>query len=250
MFGKLVWALLYSPQPTAFSIPEMSNERQVTGSTLVASPTYLFGRNQEEAKTVVVEQKKVKKTRLNLQLLGVMVTPKMSVAIISKAGKSESYALEESIQRGVVLKEVHQDYVVISNNGLNEKLQMTQQQNVFAESATPSATKSLNDNQRKKLEEVKQKALKNPISIMRYVRFQPVNKNGKMHSVKVWPQREKKIFTSLGFKPGDELTEINGYSMVEVSQSPKLWQELLKKDYLELVLNRKGQSVPLTVELN
>jgi len=256
LLGDLAWKWV-SPQPSSqLELPSLEPLNQTQQSPVRAAPVYLFGRN--EAKPVskpVVEQKKVKKTRLNLKLMGVLSSPHMSVAIISKSGKSESYVLEDSIQRGVVLKEVHGTYVVLDNNGAYEKLQMDELKNVFSgdasqPSAAASRTSQLNAKQRAKLDKVKQKALENPVSIMRYVRFKPVNKNGKIKSVKLWPQKEKEIFKSLGFKSGDQLTEVNGRSIAEISASPDLWQELINSQQLELVVERKGQSIPLSVQLN
>ncbi len=248
LLGRTFWAVFYPPV-YELSLPSLQTVEPTSKQKNTYSTLYLFGKSAEPSTPTYVDEKDVKKTRLNLKLLGVLVSPQMSVAIISKSGKSESYAVGEEIQRGVELEEVHPEFVVISNNGLLEKLQMSETENVFADIVSGDSG-LLNDKQKAKLDEVKQSALKNPVSIMRYVRFQPVNVSGKIQSVKVWPQQEKEIFEALGFKPGDELLEISGYSVDKLSQSPTLWQELLQKSYLELIVKRDGQNIPLSVQLD
>ena len=68
-------------------------------------------------------------------------------------------------------------------------------------------------------------------------------------SVKVWPQQEQEIFTALGFQAGDELIQVDGIEIDELSKSPDLWQELLNKSYLDMTIKRNGQEMPLSVQL-
>lgn len=247
MLGKFFWVLVDSPKQELL-LPAIQNTQVNQTRSNVISPITLFGRSQTKKSTnQTLAEKDVKKTRLNLKLLGSLVGPDFGVAIIENKGKSESYSLEENIQKGVILKEVYPDYVVISHNGLLEKLQMIKDADVFiANTDSPE----LNQRQLTILRNVKENALKNPISIVRYVRFQMVQKNGKVASVKVWPRKEITIFRSLGFKPGDELQTVNGHSIAELSKSPTLWQSLLKKTNLELTLIRNGQIHNVSVNLD
>ncbi|BCN94331.1 hypothetical protein THMIRHAM_21160 [Thiomicrorhabdus immobilis] len=214
----------------------------------VASPIYLFGRAPIASDQPLLNTENVQKTRLNLKLLGVLVAPNNSIAIIEKGSQNFSFSLEETIQDGVVLKEVHSDYVVISHNGLLETLQMVEGDVVFSQGEEVSV--DLTEKQLQTLKTVKENAIKNPISIMRYVRFQMVQKDGKVTAVKVWPQAEREIFASLGFEPGDELKMVSGYAIEELVKSPTLWQELLQKTDLDLTIERNGQEQSVLVQLD
>ncbi len=247
MLGKFFWAVMDSPKKELL-LPVIQNAQVNQAKSTAIAPITLFGRSQSDLSTrPAISQENVQKTRLKLKLLGSLVGPDFGVAIIENAGKSESYSLEETIQNGVILKEVYPDYVVISHNGLLEKLQMIKDDDVFIPNTD---SPELNQRQLTILKNVKENALKNPISIMRYVRFQMVQKEGKVTSVKVWPQKEAEIFRSLGFMPGDELQTVDGHSIAELTKSPALWQSLLKKTNLELTLIRNGQTQNVSVNLD
>jgi len=249
LLGRSLWLMFY-PAELKLVMPDLQIVEEVGSKQAVYAPVYLFGKSDEPATAGPIStDQNVKKTKLNLRLLGVLLSPQRSVAIISKSGKSESYAVDEEIQSGVVLEEVHPDYVVISNRGLLEKLQMTVAENVFSTDVVEDDSLPLTASQRTKLEEVKANALKSPVSIMRYVRFEPVNQAGMIKSVKVWPQQETEIFNALGFQAGDELVQVDGIEIDELSKSPDLWKELLNKSYLDMTIKRNGQEMPLSVQL-
>lgn len=247
MLAKLFWTVVESPKQDLI-IPVIQAKPSPSSVSGVSSPIYLFGRAQTSLDQSSVMAENVQKTRLNLKLLGVLVAPNNSIAIIEKGSQNFSFSLEETIQDGVVLKEVHSDYVVISHNGLLEKLQMVEDEAVFSQGEQISS--ELTEEQLKTLKTVKENAVTNPISIMRYVRFQMIQKDGKVTAVKVWPQAEREIFASLGFEPGDELKMVSGYAIEELVKSPTLWQELLKKTDLDLTIERKGQTQSVLVQLD
>lgn len=247
MLGSLFWTVVDGSKQELV-VPAIQYSKISESKANVIAPITLFGRTADEQNTRPGKSdENVQKTRLNLKLLGVLVTPEWGVAIIENAGKSESYGLDETIQQGVVLKEVYPDYVVISHNGLLEKLQMITDESVFTHDTT---SPELTPRQETILQNAKENALKNPISIMRYVRFQMIQKEGKVTSVKVWPRKEVDIFRSLGLMPGDELTSVDGHSVAELTQSPALWQTMLKKTNLDLTMIRNGQTQSVLVQLD
>lgn len=246
LLGQAFWSAM-SPSTHSLTLPTLNNAPSSEVRIENTRPVYLFGTKATNIeKPVAKQQSEFKQSKLNLKLMGILMAPNMSVAIINKSGQANSYVLDEEIQRGVVLKEVHEDYVVLSNRGLLEKLEMTKPDNLFAAS---DSSQELNQTQMAKLSKVKENALKNPVSIMRYVRFQNKVKNGKIDSVKVWPRQEKEIFTALGFVAGDELLSVDGQKIDKLAKSPQLWQRLLKQSQFELIINRNGQQMPLSVEL-
>lgn len=248
LLGRLFWSLYNNAQPELVMPSLQPPINQSFSSNKVLAPVHLFGKSQDVKDQPKAIEKDVQKTRLKLKLLGVLVMPDMGVAIIEKASKSYSYSLEEEIQNGVILKEVHPAYVVISHNGVLEKLQMAKDEVVFTQS-DEQTTNDLSAKQVAILKSVKTRVQTNPISILRYVRFEMINKTGKQ-TIKVWPRKEVEIFKALGFQSGDEVTIVNGYSVAELVKSPGIWQALMKESNLNLTLIRKGQTQSISVKLD
>lgn len=247
LIGKVFWSVFYAPS-SYLQQPIFKPVQVSTASPLTNTNLYLFGKNDSlpaAKKTTPVTA--LKASKLNLRLLGVVVAPTMSVAIIEKSGKANSYALGEQVQKAVTLQEVHADYVIINNRGLLERVEMSKSQNLFNDSN--ESVNQLTSQQSEKLAQVKSNALRNPVSIMRYVRFQNIMNNGKIQAVRVWPRQEKEIFSALGFKAGDQLISVDGNSIDQLSKSPELWQSLLKQSQFELTVKRKGLQIPLSIEL-
>jgi general secretion pathway protein C len=249
LIGKLFW-LVYSNSQPELVVPTLQSpiNQGSSASHQVLSPVFLFGHPQNIKEQPKVVEQNLQKTRLNLKLLGVLVLPNNGVAIIEKSSKSHSYSLDEEIQKGVVLKEVHPDYVVINHNGVLEKLKMVSDEALFSQEDN-QATHTLSAKQLDVLKSVKNNAQTNPVSILRYVRFKMGNDKGKQ-TIKVWPRKQKEIFKALGFQSGDEITIVNGYTVSELAKSPNIWQGLLKESSLDLTLIRNDQVQSISVQLD
>lgn len=247
LLGKLLWSITYS-EVIYLQQPIIKSSKHLPSEVQNNANLYLFGKlSSPQTQSISKPVNEIKTSKLNLRLLGVMITPSISVAIIDKSGKSNSFALGEEVQKGVILEEVYPQYVIVNNRGLFERLEMSQVENVF--SAEPGKEILLTPEETKKLVQVKAQALENPVSIMRYVRFQNVMSNGKINAIKLWPRQEKQIFSALGFQAGDQLESIGGRSIDTLSKSPDLWQKLLKQNQFELMIKRNGQQIPLLIEL-
>lgn len=118
--AQIFWSFTPMPEPTLAAIdfrPAQSNKTQVK----MASSS-LFG---YLAKAEVKAVEPTKKTKLKLTLKGVMpaVDMKDSMAIISsRSKKDEVYRIDAQIIRGVLLKEVYNDHVIIERSGKSESL--------------------------------------------------------------------------------------------------------------------------------
>jgi len=81
----------------------------------------------------------------NYQLKGVIIAkrPAESLAIVSANGKpAQSVAIEQQIAAGVVLKEVHEQYVLMSENGVIRRIDLPQNAmvNIAANPVRPPPT--------------------------------------------------------------------------------------------------------------
>lgn len=194
-------------------------------------------------------------SRLRLKLVGAIATEGKGVAIIESAGKTLVVAEGEEIISGVDLLKVFSDQVIILNRGKREKLMMEEGGTNLFEKAVPSSksqqpSPAMSAANKATLRQIGETLRNNPVSISKYIRFQPINKGGKWVSVKLWPKSEPELFQEIGFKAGDLLKSVNGRTIEEMAQEPSLWQAFLNESQFDLTVERGGQMVDLSVDLN
>jgi len=94
LMGKAFWAL-YDDAQFELVVPEVQTKMTQSQISEVASPVYLFGRAERaQQEQAPADNQNVKKTRLKLKLLGVLIAPEYSIAIIENNSKSFSYSLD------------------------------------------------------------------------------------------------------------------------------------------------------------
>ncbi|EAQ65211.1 putative general secretion pathway protein [Marinomonas sp. MED121] len=118
--ARVFWS--FSPMPAQTLAPIDFNASQKTRPQLTLPSSSLFG---FVAKVEQEIKEPTKKTTLKLTLKGVMpaIVMQDSMAIISsKSKKDEVYRIDDQIIRGVLLKEVYQDHVILERSGKSESL--------------------------------------------------------------------------------------------------------------------------------
>ncbi len=189
----------------------------------------------------------VSESRLNLEVLGIVALPDGKGVVIIKAGGQTLLAsVGEKIQNGVYLESVYSDYVVIDHNGVLEKLRMSES-NALLESNAFGLTAQ--NEVESELGSLKKELKKSPMNIMQYVRFQLINAGKHNASMKLWPKKEGKLFEQLGLERGDVLKMVNGRTIAQLTQKPRLWLKVLNEPVLEMEIERQGQVEFLVVEL-
>ncbi len=205
----------------------------------------LLGRQEESHAQQV--QKVVTETRLNLKVLGTVVLPDdKGVLIVQSGGKTWVVSVGEKIQDGVYLVSVYSDHAVIDHNGILEKLLMNDE-NALLNSEVFGSSEQFDSSTR--LSRLKEELKASPMSIMQYVRFQLVNAGKPDVRMKLWPKKEGKLFEELGLEKGDVLLSVNGRSIAQLTQTPRLWLKVLNEPVLEMEIERQGQLEYLVVEL-
>lgn len=265
-FVFLLWCAwligaLISSQLKTIELPELPTVQVLPEKKVSAQgdPSYLFGKPDIEQAVLTADRSvspdELDQTRLKLKLIGVIVSQDKGVAIIEATGATKVVSIGEEILSGVELLKVLPDQVVILHRGKQEKLMMERSEEALIQSlsspVSPAEEASeLSSDQKQTLRNIGEELRQQPVSISKYIRFQPVNEDGKWVAVKIWPRAEKEVFESIGFKAGDLLKSINGRSIQEMSQEPALWQAFLNDSRFELGVERKGQLVTLSVDLN
>ncbi|VAW45540.1 hypothetical protein MNBD_GAMMA04-745, partial [hydrothermal vent metagenome] len=182
-----------------------------------------------------------------LKVLGIVVLPDdKGIAIIQSGASTLLVSVGEEIQSRVYLEAVYSDYVVIDHNGVLEKLMMSESNELLESNAF-----GLNGNEYadSELSSLKKELKKSPMKIMQYVRFQLINAGKHDARMKLQPKKDAELFNALGLEPGDILKMVNGRSIAQLTQNPRLWMKVLNEPVLEMEVERKGQVEFLAVEL-
>lgn len=238
----------------SLSVPQLEKSLMSETSQMQSLQGTLFGKQvMVSADGVVhakpiVEQGDLKKTRLKLTLKGTLVTPNRQVAIIQKGSQTLVLAIGEEIENNVTVHSVFGSYVVIDNQGAMEKLTLPEVK-INSQSLSSNSSKGLTQNQKLKLDNLRQKLKTSPIAINRYVRVRTIQKNGKIQALQLWPRSEKAIFEALGFRSGDRLTAVNGQSVTELASDMSKWQSMMKLSQAQFTVNRNGSLQTIDVNL-
>lgn len=183
------------------------------------------------------------------------------VALIKQSNKTLVVFEGEEILANVVLLEVYPEEIVISNRGVHERLSLVGGKNKLltkenSQEKDGNAVKQLvnaadlSQEESGALNEIGRALKKSPMSIAKFIKFKPINKDGRWAGVKIWSKTDKKLFRAVGFKEGDMLVDVNGRSINQLASNPRLWQEFLKESQFELIVERNGQEHNISVDLS
>jgi general secretion pathway protein C len=217
---------------------------QVNYRTIVSA--HIFG----EAGTAPVLTKAVDApdTRLNLKLRGTIAAgdEKYAHAIIGDGkGKNEVYFVKDAVPGGAVLYEVYTDRVILNRAGTLETLRLPRtseslgrpavQQQQSASAPAPSGS----------IQEMMQQSGGSFTDILRP---QPYMPNGELKGYRVYPGRDRRKFASLGLRPGDLVTDINGQPLNDLQSGMEVFKNLGNATELTVTIERNGSPMALTLD--
>ena len=243
IISKLVWQVLEKESNNSYiSKPTIQNNTKA-----VLLPNNLFGTLQSAVKQ---QHNDIKSTRLNLSLIGILNQDQQSLAIIKQgSGKDKIYKINDLINSSTSIKEIHAKYVILSRNGSFEKLSMKHNKIDFSKKKTTHKPSSISKSNRSKLMGYLQQLNTNPQKLLSIVSVKPNYTNNGMRGFVISPGAERQLFTKLGFKNNDTIISINNTELTNLSQAIKLRKELSKQTYFDFMIERKGQILPLSVNL-
>jgi general secretion pathway protein C len=94
-----------------------------------------------------------------------------------------------------------------------------------------------------------ERLMENPAELMRQARVLPSIKDGERRGLKLYAIRGGSFPATLGFKNGDLLTAINGLEMRDPEAAHKVYSALRRADTLVFSIERKGEPVTLSLEI-
>ncbi len=278
--AAITWKLL--PTLEQSPVPHIATKSQVASNNVHRSPSmagnlanlHLFGVVSKQAPRASVVPTEAPDTQLRLTLRGVIAGSSIkNLAIISdRAGNEETYHIEASLPGGAVLKEIHEDRVILLHNNRFETLRLPQDQIpdgsaksfVSAQKSRSSSRRTTNRRSGRShakvtslgaevgeaLTNYREILINDPQSLMNAVRAEPYRTAGKLSGYRIFPGKDKKLMDQIGLQPGDIVTAVNGIEL----NSPLKGLEVMQKvtDATEVSVNviRDGVAQTFVVPLN
>lgn len=264
--ASLTWLILEPesalPPIAATALPEIQTEqREATRDAEPAESGFaraarvaLFGTSEarDEIPTAAPE------TRLSLKLLGVSATPGAGGTAIIRANNrpAQLYRPGDEIGDGLaILRRVEPHQVILERDGRFEALRLPRgdELRIGGDSAPQPLQRS--EPERSRVVDTAQPRIDrdrwmgDPEQVMDAIRAEPVMRGGSLHGIRVEPRRNQREFEQAGLQPGDVLTTVNGQAISSIADPEALLGELRGSSRVEVVVERDGQAIPLSIEL-
>ena len=222
----------------------------------ISLPTDIFGKRQ--VIPVKTPAKKVKQSKLNLELIGVLFKHKDPFAIIAPVGQlslAKTYQVGDTVKTGVLVHDIGADFVLLKRGDKLEKLLFKKANNAAniisnrGKGPKKSSQSKLSPVQRSTVNEYRVEIVNNPKKLLSLVSVVPFFENGQMLGVKVKPGKDRAIFQALGFKSGDVITKINNINIDNFNKFAKIRQMIYDNLNFDLSVKRDDRIVHLSIQL-
>ncbi len=251
---EVTW--LFFPQDEEQLLPvqqktrSISNKQAQQNNFRKLTSANIFGVSD---KVTVQKQTKAPETRLNLTLKGVLAAIPMqrASAIIAqgKSGKEDIYGVGDKIPGGVLIKEIHPEYVVLDRNGQLETLKLQKISGIANIKSGNKPYLKSNKSPGAALKEIRSSILKDPTSFGDYALPVVVRENGKQIGYRLQPQKKGALLSELGVQSTDVITQINGIKLDKPQNGIMALRKLSTAKNLNIVVKRNGAEVPLNITL-
>lgn len=251
---EVTW--LFFPQDEEQLLPvqqktrSISNKQAQQNNFRKLTSANIFGVSD---KVTVQKQTKAPETRLNLTLKGVLAAIPMqrASAIIAqgKSGKEDIYGVGDKIPGGVLIKEIHPEYVVLDRNGQLETLKLQKISGIANIKSGNKPYLRSNKSPGAALKEIRSSILKDPASFGDYALPVVVRENGKQIGYRLQPQKKGALLSELGVQSTDVITQINGIKLDRPQNGIMALRKLSTAKNLNIVVKRNGAEVPLNITL-
>ncbi len=254
---EITWLLLPQNDKVGLPVPQQSrplvNRQTQQNSFNKLTMANIFGVSD---KVVLQDREKVPETKLNLTLKGVLAAKPMerASAIIAKgtSGKEDIFSVGDKIPGGILIKEIHPEYVVLERNGRLETLKLQKVSGVGSIGRSGGGSSPLSGRARSPaaaLKEIRSNILKNPTSFGDYALPVMVKEKGKQIGYRLQPQKKGKLLAELGIQRNDVITQINGVKLDKPQNGISALRKLSTAKNLSIVVKRNGAEIPLNISL-
>ena len=211
-----------------------------------------------------------RETRLALKLTGIVASTSdgLGSAMIEAKKKQELYAVGDTLPANgkVTLAKILPKQVVIDNNGTYELITLfsdngiagivktaskTSEPSEASTEGTGVSTQAVNSVQQRQLaSRYRQQLYDDPQSLSGLVSISAVQGQGGLKGYRLSPGRDAAQFTALGFKSGDIVTAVNGYSLSDPTNTVRLYQLMRDATDATFDIEREGAPVSINVSLS
>jgi len=261
VLGKLIFSVLIASQLAIFTwmilSPKtlvLSEPSRAKGSSVITqnnsiADLHIFG-DAAVVLTEVPQEVNAPKTRLRLELLGVMaasISENSSAIIAPKGGAGENYRVGDVVQGRTKLAAVHQDKVILDSNGKLEtlKFDLARKQGI-QKSAKPTAAQrkaqsrgSLKDRFKKvrnaadAVSLLRDEVANNPAGALKQLGLETAE-NGSGYKV----SSSGSMLTQLGLQPGDVILSVNGQTLGNLDDDQMLLEQVTNSGQARLEIQR------------
>lgn len=253
-FAEFTWRVI-TPATSYTTTPQHassgSQQRQAARLDSV-SDMHLFG----VAKTDQIQQQNIKKTQLRLSLHGVFAStdPAQAVAIISqsKGEAGKAYKVGATVPGGAVVHQVKSNEVILKRNGRLESLPLPRERlsKPITKRSTKRASAVRNVQANQKLRNLQNTFAKNPKKFWRNIRIEP-QMDKATNQIKGYSifHNDPSVMQSLGIKPGDIVTMVDGQSVADPTVGIQLMNKFKSGNRFSLTVERNGQTQAINVNM-
>jgi general secretion pathway protein C len=253
--SRLVWALL--PMHTEFDWDVRPTVRSsISGTTdapetdyLAVANAHIFGVPGEEP--VFEQTTDAPDTSLNLKLRGAIAAddPAYAHAIIADGkGNDNVYFINDKLPGGAVLQEIQVDRVILNRAGRLEALRLPKLSEALGKPRPASSARNLTRKPPSRLGTASSPTASRPASFTDIMRPQPFMPNGQLKGYRIYPGRDRRKFASLGFRPGDLVTAMNGQQLNDLQTGMEIFTGLASQSQITLTIERSGRPLELTLD--
>jgi general secretion pathway protein C len=213
---------------------------------------HLFGEVQTASTNTKLSA--IPETQLKLVLRGVMASqdPRTATAIVAdSSGQENYYTVGEALPGGATLKEVHDQYIVLSRNGRFETLRLPTDALKVSNGAVvpaaetapggvPAAAGAL-------LQHYRDQFIRDPQSLANLLQGEPYWENGRMVGYRLRPGRDPGVLEKFGIQPGDVVTAVNGISLTNPGGRMQLLRSVNSATHFNVDLIRRGRPLSISI---
>lgn len=252
--ARLVWlvypasdAVLWAPPQT----PATGFGTAGAGSSFkdygAITNAHLFGTASETVEPVAHDAEDAPDTRLNLSLRATVAATEKDVAhaiIADGAGTEKVYFIGDPVPGGATLYGVDVERVILNRGGVMEALRLPKK-------FTNTGVSSLRTQPARRSQQssnIQELISQNAATFAEIIRPQPFMPNGQLKGYRVFPGRNRRQFLSLGLRPGDLVTEINGIPLNDPTQGMDVFNTLGTSSQISVTVERNGRPQVLNLD--
>ncbi len=225
----------------------------------VISRAELFGKVRQKTIATVapVEVKDAPQSTLNYKLRGIYFSDDKALAsvILQKNNRdTKFYRLGDEIDKDIYIRQINEDYILISRQGRLEKL-LLEKPKMNARTARGAGYPAYRSGYSlmgasRVLQSYKRRYIDNPMALAKRFQAIPVAENGRTVGYKLRALRGERLLQKIGLQPNDVFIAVNGIGLDKPFQALDALKSLTTANHVSLTILRNGNRQTFDYNLN